>query len=145
MKFLMTVSHQPPVNPAARDLFDDFYIRQAAGQAVVDIRFEAGDPGAARRENFTVAEKDRRRILRQYLIQLVVDRLTFLDVEHRVTFGNQLIDLRVVIAGLFRFRAVKIPHAIMRVVKGTGAERRQIVITRLTLRHQGVEIDDLRF
>jgi hypothetical protein len=41
MKFFMTVSHQPPVNPAARDLLDDFYIRQAAGQAVVDIRLKA--------------------------------------------------------------------------------------------------------
>ena len=86
----MTFSRQPPVTPAAGDLLNDFDIRQAAGQAVVDIRFEAGDPGAARRENFTVAEKDRRRILRQYLIQLVVDRLTFLDVEKRKPIYHQL-------------------------------------------------------
>ncbi|GHM03333.1 hypothetical protein KPZU40_33080 [Klebsiella pneumoniae] len=55
MKFLMTVSHQPPVNPAARDLFDDFYIRQAAGQAVVDIRLKAADAGAAGGKDLAIA------------------------------------------------------------------------------------------
>jgi hypothetical protein len=33
----------------------------------------------------------------------------------------------------------------VRVVEGAGAERGQIVIARFTLRHQGVEIDHLRF
>jgi hypothetical protein len=47
----------------------------------------------------------------------VVDRLTLFDVEHRVAGVNQLIDLRVVIAGLFSFAAVEIPYAIVRVVE----------------------------
>jgi hypothetical protein len=55
--------------------------------------------------------------VRQHLIQLVVDRLALFDVEHRVAGVNQLIDLRVVIAGLFRFAAVEIPYAIVRVVE----------------------------
>jgi hypothetical protein len=63
MKFLMTFSHQPPVNPAAGDLLNDFHIRQAAGQAVVDIRFKAGDAGAAGGKNVAIAEKDHRRIV----------------------------------------------------------------------------------
>ena len=68
----MTVSHQPPVNPAAGDLFDDFYIRQAAGQAVVDIRLKAADAGAAGGKDLAIAEQDHRRIVGQHFIQLVV-------------------------------------------------------------------------
>ncbi len=114
----MTVSHQPPVNPAARDLFDDFYIRQAAGQAVVDIRLKAADAGAAGGKDLAIAEQDHRRIVGQHFIQLVVDRLALFDVEHRVAGVNQLIDFRVMVAGLFSFAAVEIPYPVVRVVEG---------------------------
>ncbi len=100
----------------------DFHIRQAAGQAVINIRFKTGYPGAAGRENLAVAEKNDRRVFRQHLIQLMVNRLTLFDVEQRVAFVNQLIDLRIVIARLFGFSAVEIPYAVVRVVERAGAK-----------------------
>ena len=75
----------------------------------------------------------------------MIDRLALFDVEHRVAGVNQLIDLRVVVAGLFSFAAVEIPYPVVRVVEGAGAERGQIVISGFALRHQGVEIHHLRF
>ena len=74
----------------------------------------------------------------------MVDRLALFNVEHRVAGVNQLIDFRVMVAGLFSFAAVEIPYPVVRVVEGAGAERGQIVISGFALRHQGVEIHHLR-
>ena len=74
----------------------------------------------------------------------MVDRLALFNVEHRVAGVNQLIDFRVMVAGLFSFAAVKIPYPIVRVVEGAGAKGGQIVISGFTLRHQGIEIHHLR-
>jgi hypothetical protein len=102
MKFLMTFSRQPPVIPAAGDLLNDFHIRQAAGQAVVDIRFKAGDRALLAER--ICGSRAGSPADRAPAPDTAGGRSAYVfDVEHRVAFVNQLIDLRVVIAGLFRF------------------------------------------